>query len=286
MIVGLLGDVHANGEFLNFALWKMNLENISDVIQVGDFGIGQTNYNARFLRRASVLAAHFGITVHIVPGNHEDHVLINELIGEQRTDFVRLRDNLLLVPRGMRWQWGSSTFVGLGGAPSVDMTARKAAQMGILDRKKHSWFPEEMITEEDLAYVAEGGYADIMLCHDAPNGVSAITKRISSNPMGFDVAGLAYAEEGREKMTRAFRSVAPKTFVHGHYHFPVNEMVPRPGMGSGSEMEYTHILGLGCDGSYMQFSMGHYDTETKIAHMWNSHEDHMNYNRESRSFVK
>jgi len=45
------------------------------------------------------------------------------------------------------------------GGPSVDLDVRS---------RHTDWWPEEMITDEDVAAVVGGGYADVMLADDAP----------------------------------------------------------------------------------------------------------------------
>ena len=275
---GLLGDVHANYSWMAFSLWKLHHENIEEVLQVGDFGIGQTKYNQKFLKRTSKLAVHYGIKLRIVPGNHEDHNYITELIGDNNDEWAELMPNLFIAPRGLRWTWDDTSFVALGGAPSVDRGWRREDQADTLDAKYHHWFPGEMITEEDVDRVVAGGYADVMVAHDAPENVPTIDARIKNNPHGFRADDLAYAAEGRSLMTRAFRGVSPRTFIHGHYHFLVDDMVPSPPRNADEaldEIPYTHILGLAND--EQNYSLGHYDTVSKKAHAWNIKADTLAY---------
>lgn len=276
--VGVLGDVHADYGWMAFALWKMNLEGINKVLQVGDMGIGRTNYNAKFLDRTSKLAVRHGVTLYVVPGNHEDWDQINGLVGDNRTEWAELRPNIMVAPRGMRWTWGSSSFVALGGAPSVDRGWRQEHDEGVLDTKYHSWFPGEMITQEDVEYVVAGGYADVMVGHDAPQNVTQIDGRIAHNPLGFRAADLVYAADGRFLYNEAFRGVNPLVILHGHYHFKVDEMI-RNAAG-----EFTNVMGYHCNGN--NFSMGHYDTEEKKAYHWDILGDVKKYNASGYNMAK
>lgn len=263
--IGVLGDVHATYYWVSFALWKFHNEGITHVVQVGDFGLGRTNYNRKFVHRVGKLATHYGITFDIVPGNHEDWDWIDLLTKGNRTEKVEIEPNLFILPRGYRWEEDGSTFVALGGAPSVDRAWRQEEDKGVLNSVYHRWFPTEIITQEDVDYVVAGGHADVMFGHDAPDGVSQIHERIKHNPIGFTAADLLYAADGRRLYTEAFRGVNPSVLFHGHYHFRVDEMI-RNATG-----EYTNILGLTNEDS--AFSMGHYDTETKKGHIWNTTPD-------------
>lgn len=270
MKIGILGDTHANISWIRFALWKMHKEGISEVLQVGDFGIGENPHSVLFTQIASELAEKYGITLRVVPGNHESWPLINRLTSGIRTEWAELAPNILIAPRGIRWEWDSVTFVALGGAPSVDRTWRLAEQEYITDFKKYIWFEDEMITWEDVEYVAAGGHADVMVGHDAPEGVPTIENRIGSNPFGWDPSDLLYAADGRKRYTEAFKAVAPDTVLAGHYHFKVDDMIPN---GNGG---WTNVVVYNCDGT--NDSMGHYDTETKKAHVWDVSRDIDEYN--------
>ena len=142
-----------------------------------------------------------------------------------------------MLPRGYRFELEGRTFVSLGGAPSVDLADRSHG---------NDWWPEEMITDDDVAGVVEGGYADVMLAHDAPLApceVDRVAYLRSHNEWGWPDRALAHARVGAERMHDAFLGVAPKLFVHGHYHVVGETTVVLPGRGCG-----TRIWSLNCDG--------------------------------------
>jgi Calcineurin-like phosphoesterase len=287
--VGLLGDTHANYAWTAFALWKFHREGITRVLQLGDLGLGKSNYNAKFLKRVSKLAVHYGITLYVTLGNHEDWNYAEELFSTtMREDgWAEVRPNLLIAPRGLRWTWDDVSFVSLGGAPSVDRGWRVEEQAKILDPDYHLWFPGEMITQEDVDLVVAGGYADVMVAHDAPMGVPTIDKAISSNPHGFRPADLLYAADGRKLMDDAFRGVRPRTFLHGHYHMLVDDMIrtpsnPNPGLIETADVKWTHVLGLNCDGR--NYFLGQYDLKARKADAWDIRPDIDRYNKEGGNF--
>jgi hypothetical protein len=284
MRIGLLGDTHGNKVWTRFSLWKFHKEGITTILQVGDFGIYQDKRSLEFLKLANTLAAEYGQTIYVVPGNHEDWRYINKTIEESTLDsgWAQLRSNILLAPRGHRWEWDGVTFVGLGGAPSVDRGWRMRADAQHPGAKNPLWDPNEAITLEDVYNTVQGGHAEVMVAHDAPANVTSINRRIASNPHGFERADLLYAADGRELMTQAYRGVYPLTFIHGHYHFVVNEMIPRPNVDTeifDDRAAWTHVVGLDCDGS--AGSLGHYDTETRTAHVWDVTKDIADYNKQA-----
>lgn len=260
--IGLLGDVHGNYTWLRYAFDKFHREGLTQVLQLGDFGIYGSDNGHLFLKKARLLAEHYGITLYVTPGNHEDWEYINS-IPVQEDGWQKLREGIYMAPRGHRWEWEGMSFVSLGGAPSVDRAWRVKQQERQPRAKRFLWWEEEMITEEDVDKVVTGGYADVMVAHDAPY-VKGIDARIAGNPHGFELADIAYAEEGRSRMNRAFEGVKPKLFLHGHYHFLVNEVV-----------NDTHVLGLSCDRD--NFSLGQLDLEKKTATAWNLGRDYFTW---------
>ena len=268
MKVGFLGDLHGNLAAARFMLWSMREQGIDTVIQVGDFGVYSTNEGMKFASKVSEMCVKLDLTLIVVPGNHENWHLINEVLEDvstnNRTQYGIYRPRVWLAPRGMRATFGGMSFVFLGGAPSVDRTWRRQAdqQSRNSDRKNQYWYWEEQITAADVEYTVEGGYADVMVGHDAPHGIQAIESRIKGNPHGFHIADILYAEEGRLLMTEAFRGVAPEFFFHGHYHFPVNEFIHRP---NGEYGDMTHVVGLDCE--FNNYSMAVLDTEDRTAQL-------------------
>lgn len=282
MKIGIMGDTHGSTNWVKgYALGKFKREGIQTIIQVGDFGIWPGERGGLFAKAVNAELKKNDQEIIVVPGNHEDWTKINSL-PEYDDGFLSFRDNIRVAPRGHRWEMDGKTFVGLGGAPSVDRQWRlHGMKISLADwktseemlagrgaglRDKQLWWPEEQITEEDVAKTIAGGYADVFVAHDAPHGVQTIETRIAGNPMGFWEGDLAYAEVGRERMTRAFEGVKPKLFLHGHYHFPVNETVGE-----------THVVGLATDTA--NGSLGALDTEDLSVEIWDITADYRTYAR-------
>lgn len=215
--VGILGDLHGNSRWAVSCLDWFVSQGISEVYQVGDMGIWPGYEGESYLRDMITACEELGISLLIVPGNHEDYTQIED----PETDGVVPHKQVLargkgwevsLLPRGYLWEVDGKRFVAFGGAPSIDFESRKEGK---------SWWPEEMIRESDLLRLSGDDGIDVMLCHDAPDGGTAKVQAIIETPRELSFwsdRGLAYAAEGRELMNRAYDIVKPKWFIHGHYH--------------------------------------------------------------------
>ncbi len=274
MRIGLLGDVHGRIGWFRYAIDKFKREGIDTIVQLGDFGLGDPFMYGKTLKSLNNALVRNGITFYVVPGNHENYDFIDS-IPVEADGWQHLKSNILLAPRGHRWEWDGISFVALGGAPSVDRTWRIANE---LFSKTKSWFPGEAITPEDVAKVSAGGYADVMIGHDAPGGVVEIQRNIGGNPHGFKGVDILYAAEGRDLMTQAFRAVAPKFFFHGHYHFLVDEAIPVERDGQYAQC---HVLGLTND--QQNFSLGEFNTDSLTAWAWDIKEDYNKYRFDSQA---
>lgn len=249
MRIGLLGDLHGNKQWAHYALNKFRRDGIDLIVQLGDFGIWPKGKS--FVNGVQRDLEFYEQTMIVVPGNHEDYDQI-EKIPVEEDGFQRLRERILLAPRGHRFELGGRSVVALGGAPSVDRTARQRSRSKV-------WWKQEAITAAEAQRTIDGGEADIMFTHDAPNGVHTIDMNIAHNPHGFLLQDLHYAAEGRALLTGVVEAVRPRLLAHGHYHFPVFEEVFLDGQSC-------QIVGLNKDAT--NFSLGALDTDQLAAELW------------------
>lgn len=256
MRIGLLGDTHGNRAWVLYALDKFRREGITTIIQVGDLGVWPGERSGKSWNKVNETLLINEQTMYVAPGNHEDYDRI-ESLRRNKGGWLVFRERILLAPRGHRNTFEGVDFVWLGGAASVDRFFRQ-------DDWPKSWWEQEAITDKDVARTAEGGHAPVMVCHDAPSGVSQIQARIADNPHGFKMWDIEYAEEVRERLTTAFEAVRPELLLHGHYHFPVDEQVQRDGFSS-------RIFGLAADG--MNFALGHLDLPSLNVVAWDIGEE-------------
>jgi hypothetical protein len=205
-VIAVAGDWHARSLWATKAVRHAAEAGIKTILHVGDFGIFQFKYAEDYLDSVERAAAASDIVIWVTDGNHEDHELrlaYADLFGDQP---AQIRPHIWLFPRGYRWTHANRSFISFGGAPSIS-------------RPKLSWWPEEMITEHDVARAIIGGRADVMISHDAPMPATRAVDQVrSTNPLGIPMNVLGYANLGAERLTRAYEGVSPGLLFHGHHH--------------------------------------------------------------------
>jgi hypothetical protein len=208
--VVLAGDWHGNApQGLNVIDYAVR-EGIKIIIQIGDFGIWQDD--KPYLNKLQNRLGEHDIILYFIDGNHEDFPrLYAKKIGEDGTRKVRA--NIFHLPRGFRFTWEGYRVLALGGAASIDKPFR---------REGRSWWPEELITEEDVQASIEGGPVDILLAHDSPRSAP---NSVTDDPYGQSEASryfggdMVYAcNEHRRQLQRVTDVVTPRLVFHGHYH--------------------------------------------------------------------
>lgn len=220
----VIGDTHANTTWAKHAVEIAKRLKALDVVVVGDFGYWPDPYlgHPNFLRDLSTAAENAGVTVWWVDGNHEDfkNLYANHL--QHHDSPVQIKPSIMWLPRGVTWNWEGVEFLAMGGAASID---RQWRTPGL------TWFPEEMISDED---VEKAKPADIIISHDAPvNPLESTGQRFVIDEQ---------SEYCRQQMRRVVAKAKPELVLHGHYHMPSDLEHMREG-------GYTRCIGLGCDGN-------------------------------------
>lgn len=220
----LLGDVHGASGWLRLAISAANALGVTHILQLGDFGFWPHYPSGQeFLRKTQNTLDENGVELWWIDGNHENHDWLSEV---NRSEDGFWRDgNITHIGRGSRWEWGGRTFLGCGGAYSIDKPYR---------REGESWWAGETITEADLMRCS-GPMVDVLATHDAP--VDAM------NIMGPGTVGDkdSYPESfaNRQAVAALVVDVCPSLLVHGHYHHR-NTTTARNGA--------TRVEGFGRDG--------------------------------------
>jgi hypothetical protein len=212
----ILGDTH--GDLLHMA-WAINVAQDNDVdyiIQAGDFGYWEhARSGFEFLNMLNDKLNKAGLQIHWIDGNHENHTKLRSDYPPREDGMVEIRPNIIYIPRGTRWEWGGATFLGIGGAYSIDKHRRTE---GV------SWWPEEMITDDEVALCADGGPVDIVISHDVPFFVDLSPHLFAlgvTRPWKWDGNSLT----NRRQLTEVFDAVRPKKWYHGHYHLRYTDTV-------------------------------------------------------------
>jgi hypothetical protein len=230
----IAGDWHINTEWATLALDKIASTGIKEIYHVGDFGFWPDEHGQDYLQVIDAKLALTGSTLLVTPGNHDDYAFINSLSTDEN-GFLIATDHVKVLPRGHRWAVDGVSFVSLGGAASIDFETRTEGM---------NWWREEAITYGDVMRTAGGGSADVMIAHDAPNGVNALSLTSKADTKKHSPEALMYSSESRYMMTHAVDGVRPKVFFHGHYH---NAYMETANLGLPQDSYDVRSIGLGKD---------------------------------------
>lgn len=206
----LAGDWHGNHIEAHRVVKHAVEHNVGIILHLGDFGIHKND--KPYLEKLQKDLHDANIHLFFIDGNHEDFPrLYDKKKLPDGTRFVR--NNISYLPRGYRFSINGVTFLAMGGAASV---SRRFLRQGM------SWWPEELITDEDVERGSAGGYADVMLCHDSPYSapnliVDDVMNSIKAEKR-FHREHMLVCLEHRKQLDRVVQAVRPKWLFHGHYH--------------------------------------------------------------------
>jgi Icc-related predicted phosphoesterase len=223
------------------AIQTFGAAGVKHVFQVGDFSLAWPGRWPMLLDILEKECKAADLECWVTPGNHDNWNWINSRPYDEAGQF-RMSDRTVLLRRNARFELGGRSFVSLGGAPSIDFPMRT---QGI------DWWDTETIRYEDVMRCREAGYADVMLCHDAPDGGTDEVQRIIDNPdpTMWTQSGLRYAAQGRVTMNHAIAGVKPRVFAHGHFH--------SAGM---KQVDETLFVSLGCNNQANNLALLDLDT--------------------------
>ncbi|MFJ3473458.1 metallophosphoesterase [Microbacterium maritypicum] len=204
--VAVCGDWHGNvGWVRTLARVLPELApDVTTILQLGDWWIDPDVVD-------EALAGTNVDRIYVTLGNHEPWDQITPVLDANPGSAVRVSELTWLLPRPARLTIGGRSVVSLGGAASVDRLRLRAGA---------AWFPEESITDAQVAEAIAGGPADLMLTHESParTPVKVVREVLRTNPMGFPDEALAESAQSRERVARVWDAVRPELLMHGHMH--------------------------------------------------------------------
>ena len=202
--VALAGDWHANTDYAVEAIAHARRRNADVVIHLGDFGF---NFKPDYLNALDRALAQHHLVLGFVDGNHENFDWL--LAQPVAADGLRyLRQRIVHLPRGLRWRWGNTRCLAVGGAHSID-TFLRTPQV--------TWWPQEEITAEQTRSITDGGQGvDAMFCHDCPAGIAV--PGMERDRYGFPAEAVAASEHHRQVLRGIVDGVQPIRLWHGHFH--------------------------------------------------------------------
>lgn len=216
--VMVVGDVHGDLGWIKSLLERAHQLGVDTVLSVGDFGIGPFRGDTpgtRFGPKTERIAAKNGVTVYVVPGNHENYDTISALTP--RPDgWLEMSGHVRVAPRGHRWSWTGVQFGALGGAFSVDWRHRQTGR---------DWWPAvEEVRPEDIERLGSGDL-DVLVSHDVPSGIPIGPGGLFS-PHPIPEADLARAQVSRDLLLDAVRRTRPELLLCGHHHQRLSTTLP------------------------------------------------------------
>lgn len=236
--VALAGDWHGNARWARARIAEVAGDGVALILHLGDFGIWPGASGRVYIDQLEEACTTHGVGIWVTPGNHEDWGSLTRMWADpdRAGRPLHVSEHIAILPHGYRFALEGRSFVSLGGAPSVDREYRE---------RNKDWWAEEAIGPEDVACVVDGGYADVMLAHDAPLAPYEVPSvaAIRSTRGVWSERATAYARVGAERMHQAFLGVHPRLFAHGHYHVSDETTVELPDTD-----HRTRIWSLNCDG--------------------------------------
>lgn len=213
--VAVAGDWHGNASWAIKCIRHLaEHTDVTLLLHLGDFGYMGEGFD-RYIHKVSREAAKAGVTIWVLPGNHENYDwLAKQPIDNQGRTITS--PGILALPRGNRFTVAGVTFCAVGGAVSVDKGSRTFGR---------SWWPQEEITETEMNTISAGPPVDVLLTHDAPMGCA--TPRMDRRSF-LDWVGPVVASEADAHQTRVRNIVDalhPRLLLHGHMHARYSETV-------------------------------------------------------------
>lgn len=238
MKLAVAGDWHGNTAHAVAMIQEARKRGCEKILHVGDFGYHFAPHYLNGIKRE----LGDDMQLWFVDGNHENFYKLYTY-GLTEDGRRELRPNVFHLPRGYRWKWNDTTFLAMGGAVSVDKQ----------DRAPHAeWWPQEEITLKDAYSIfnSEDVHADVMVCHDVPEGVDI--PNIQGNPMGWPEDVLAQAQRHRQTLRTIVDEVKPSQIFCGHYHIRHTAFL------HGDDYDATVDI-LHCDGHPAKYNMMYYE---------------------------
>lgn len=199
MLIAFIGDLHGEARAVHRVNNWAEYAKVDLLVAVGD-----TGYKFDWSFNAAIASG--SVPWWYIRGNHDDPDRIRELTGGELAgkDLLISGPNLTYVPDGYECELGGVKFAFIGGATSVDKQARTE---GV------SWWPEE-VTPEGL----EMKEADVLVCHDSPYWVPALSAELSKFASLFPPEMLVESKANRAILAEYAATIKPVQIIHGHYH--------------------------------------------------------------------
>jgi predicted phosphodiesterase len=212
------GDSHADRNHVKSIRSHVEKFECDAAYVVGDYGFWPRDKGGlKFLNDVAQL----DFPVYFTAGNHEDWDYLDKHLdnatrfGTRTADgFVEVHTNSFYAPTGLSWVWDDMKFLSVGGAFSIDRKRRV---------KFIDWFPQEIITEEDVSNCMNAGKVDVILAHDVPMNVDITLPFVQEYGTGVELDPDTLLN--RHRLQVIVDMVDPQLLVHGHWHMSYTQQV-------------------------------------------------------------
>lgn len=233
MKIGLIGDIHRNEAWIKVVMDRCKAENADAAVFLGDWGY---TLDLEWRKLTSALVEKLGIPIYWIDGNHDNHEYIREHLSSP-DEFNEFWPGVFYIPRGHVWTWEGVTFMGVGGAYSIDWERRTLGSAEAVPTVSWLWQPEELTVAEFHNITAKDEKVQVMLTHDAPHGVPTIENHALPIPRSVP---------HRQALAALVRKFKPWMIFHGHWHYPYRDFLE---VG----LRQVHVTGLSADPAMMGF---------------------------------
>jgi len=191
------GDFH--GEFNKVNEFLSSHPKVSTILQCGDFGFWPRLHNTTYINTRGKIQRYDQYNlknkdtkIFWCDGNHEDFESLKNLKNNEimRNVFYMKRGSILTLEDERKVLF-------IGGAASNDKKLRIPG---------YSWFPEELISQEDIYNLPEEKI-NIVISHTSPKEFNNVIKE-----------SLKYYDPSREALSYVLKKYKPELWYFGHMH--------------------------------------------------------------------
>lgn len=244
--VMVVGDWHGDSNFAMMVLQRAKKFDARYVFHTGDFGLWDLHDD--FLNTLHDFLLSNDMFLVFADGNHENFNILRRLEKDSVTGLMRVTDRIFHAPRGYRLLVGDSVWMFLGGAVSMDQNSRM---------KNIDWFPDEVLTMDDISYALRPGTVDVMVTHDAPYDSPTLRKIYSRSNNDWNANIVTQSDNNQKMLQKVVDLKNPHVLFHGHHHRDYVDF-----LANG-----TKIVGLDCNRNNVPIRENYLLVNTDATHL-------------------